>query len=136
MFPFDIEDEEIEIENEEAKEEVEPKEYGVDFATGQLTGEIVTGKDAIAVWCWFALHTKRYAHEQYSWDYGIELQDLIGKSYSIEYIESEAGRMIEECLTVNEYVQGIDGLTVTLEKDKLTCTFKIITDYGEVEMNV
>ena len=27
-----------------------PKEYGINFSTGQLTGQIVEGKEAIKVW--------------------------------------------------------------------------------------
>ena len=29
-----------------------PKEYGINFKTGQLTGKIVEGKEAIKVWIW------------------------------------------------------------------------------------
>lgn len=37
-----------------------PKEYGIDFATGQLTGKIVEGKEAIKVWIWNCLKTQRF----------------------------------------------------------------------------
>ena len=36
-----------------------PKEYGLDFKTGQLTGEIVEGIEAIKVWIWNCLHVQR-----------------------------------------------------------------------------
>lgn len=44
MFPFDIEDEEVDVEVEEAEE---PADYEIDFETGNLTGRIITGLDAI-----------------------------------------------------------------------------------------
>ena len=37
-----------------------PKEYGIDFKTGQLTGEIVEGIEAIKVWIWMCLHTQHF----------------------------------------------------------------------------
>ena len=55
MFPFaDTESDDI------TEEEYVPKEYGIDFKTGQLSGKIVEGVDALMVWCWIALHTPRY----------------------------------------------------------------------------
>lgn len=39
-----------------------PREYGVDFQTGQLTGKIVEGIEAIKVWIWLCLHTERFRH--------------------------------------------------------------------------
>lgn len=45
LLPAYIEDED---EIEELEEEIKPpREYGIDFKTGQLTGEIVEGKEAI-----------------------------------------------------------------------------------------
>ena len=44
MFPFDLDDDETEVDEIEEKE---PKDYEVDFKTGKLTGRIITGLDAI-----------------------------------------------------------------------------------------
>lgn len=134
MFPFDI-DEGEEILTEE-EEEVEYKEYEIDFETGQLTGRIVTGIEAIRVWVYLALHTAKYRYEQYSWDYGCELDTLIGKSYTNEYLESEIQRMLEECLLLNEHITEVELLDFENEDDKLNATIKVITDYGEEEINV
>ena len=134
MFPFDI-DEGEEILTEE-EEEVEYKEYEIDFETGQLTGRIVTGIEAIRVWAYLALHTAKYRYEQYSWDYGCEIEDLIGKAYTEEHAESEIQRMLEECLLLNEHITEVELLDFENEDDKLNATIKVITDYGEEEMNV
>lgn len=65
MFPFaDTESDDI------TEEEYVPKEYGIDFKTGQLSGKIVEGVDALMVWCWIALHTPRYRYYIYSDEYG------------------------------------------------------------------
>ena len=36
MFPFDLDDDEIDVEQ---REEKEPRDYEIDFKTGKLTGE-------------------------------------------------------------------------------------------------
>ena len=36
----------------------------------------------------------------------------------------------------NPHITGIDNLSVTHEKDLLKISFRLITDVGEVEMNV
>ena len=42
-----------------------PREYGINFQTGQLTGKIVEGVEAIKVWIWLCLHTERFRQAIY-----------------------------------------------------------------------
>lgn len=130
MFPFEEELEEI---HEGEKEIYYPREYGIDFSTGKLTGKIVEGKEAIAVWAYLALHIERYKFYTYSWYYGNEFKELIGKNYSKEYITSEVTRMVKECLE-HPYINGIKNLTIEQQEGKLHITFIIETDYGEEEI--
>lgn len=132
MFPFELEDD-SELEEDEI---TIPTEYEIDFETGQLTGKIVEGLEAIKVWIWLALHTNRYYYEQYSWQYGNEMDTLIGKTYSKELIDSELKRMIKECLIVNEYITDIKDFECTIDADSITAKFTVISDYGEVETSV
>ena len=133
MFPFDIEDEEIDLEVDEEKI---PTDYEIDFTTGKLTGKIVTGLDAIKQWVRIVLSTDRYYFTQYSWDHGCELQTLIGKNYDQALIESEVKRMIEDALLVNDDIESISDLTCEIVQDKLTATFTINTIYGGGEISV
>lgn len=134
IFPF--EDEEVELNEEE--EEYLPRERGIDFTTGQLNGKIVEGVDAVLVWAWLALHTPRFRHYVYSWDYGQEFDTLIGKGYPDAYIKAELQRMVEECLTVNPYIEDIDNFGYKKEGDKVIISFRILTDFGDkgVQMEV
>lgn len=126
MFPFDLEDEEeIEI-----KEQKEPKDWEIDLKTGKLTGRAVTGFDAIKQWVRIALSVDRYAFPQYTWDYGNDLSSLIGKNYDEGYLKSEAKRMIEDALSVNEDILAIEDFECSFKNDKLTATFKLNTTYG------
>lgn len=132
MFPFDL-DEEEEIEVDEQKE---PKDWEIDFDTGKLTGRIVTGFDAIKQWVRLVLSVDRYTFPQYSWDYGNDLSTLIGQHYDEAYIKSEAKRMIEDALSVNEDITGIENFECSLQGDKLVATFTLNTTYGSGEVDV
>lgn len=139
LLPSFIENDE-ELLEENRQEQTEPKEYEINFITGQLTGNIVTGLAAIKMWVYMALLTARYRYTIYSWDYGCELEELISLNYNKDQIESEAQRMIRECLEQNEFITGITNFNTTFKHSKLTCQFTIQTQYGnfsqEVEQNV
>lgn len=71
LFPF--------MESVEEKGRPKPhKEYQFDFKHGRLTGKKVSDKEALKVWIYKALHTSRYKHIIYSWDYGQDLEEIIG----------------------------------------------------------
>ncbi len=133
MFPFDIEDEEVDLEIEEEKE---PSDYEIDFTTGKLTGRIITGLEAIKQWARIVLSSERYFYPQYSWDHGVDFNRLIGQNYDQSYIQSEVKRMTEEALMVNKDILGIENLTCELVNDKLTVSFTINTIYGGGELSV
>ena len=131
MFPFDIDEKSLEDRQDKVF-----KEYEINFKTGQLTGRTVTGVEAIKVWAWLALKTARYSFQQFSWNYGSELDDLIGKGYAGEHVESEVKRMVTDCLKANKHIKGIRDFTCSFEDGKITAAFTIITDYGEADISV
>lgn len=130
LFPSYIEND---ITLKVAEKQIVPKEYGIDFKTGQLTGRIVEGKEAIKVWIWIVLQTPRYRYYAYTWDYGNEFEDLIGQGYTEEYIKAEVQRMTEDCLLINENIQNISDFGVSMLGDTLTISFTADTIYGSIE---
>lgn len=134
MFPFDLEDEDIDLE-ELAETKQFAEDYEIDFATGRLTGNIITGPDAVAQWARLALNIQRYVYPQYSWDYGSELGTLIGNGYDTDYIESEVSRMVTDALSPNEDIEGIRGLACDFEDGRLAVSFTLVTVYGETEVD-
>ena len=131
IYPF----ENAAQEETEAQEEVYiPKEYGINFETGQLSGRVVEGLEAVKVWAWLALQTARQRYYIYSTDYGQEYEDLIGKSYSKEYTDMELKRMTEECLLINPYITGIEDFEVTKAEDCVELSFKMVTLLGDEEV--
>lgn len=112
------------------------KEYEFDFHTGKLTGKILEGKEALKMWVYKALLTKRYIYPIYSWDYGQDLEELIGQGYETDFIKSEAERRIQECLMINEHIKGCHSLNINLVNDTLQISFTVNTTFGEVPINV
>jgi len=112
-----------------------PREYGVDFSTGQLTGLIVEGLEAIKVWIWNCLHSERYRYAIYSWQYGVEYEQYIGETISDEYLLSDCQTETEEALLVNPYITGITDFDAHLEGTKLCITFTVETTIGTLEVS-
>ncbi len=87
-------------------------------------------------WQWKAGKRLSYRWPVYSWNYGSELETLIGTSYSHAATQSEAKRYVGECLLVNPYIKGIKDLHTSFQEEKLNITFTAVTDYGEVMIHV
>ncbi|MFQ9112448.1 MAG: DUF2634 domain-containing protein [Butyribacter sp.] len=134
MFPFDLEDEEIDA--EELEEETEKQEYEVDIETGKLTGRMISGIEAVKQWLTIALAIDRYKYTQYSWENGSELSTLIGQGYEKDYVDSEVERMISEVAELNDDITDVSDFSITFEGDRLTISFKMSTVYGEEDMTV
>lgn len=108
-----------------------PQEYEVDFDTNLMTGRIVRGSEAVKMWAWNALHTARYRYDTHTWEFGSELDTLIGQPYSEEYTNSRAQKMVEDALLVNPHISEIADFVCGPDDDALVMSFTIITDFGE-----
>ena len=111
-----------------------PAEYGIDFNTGQLTGEIVTDLEAIKVWVWCVLKTERYRYPIYSWQYGTEYEQYFGETVPQEYLQHDCKTETEEALKVNPYIRGISNFLAVMERSHLKISFTLETDYGNAEV--
>lgn len=134
LFPFATDDEIALVTPDVTASSI--REYELDFATGRLTGRIVTGVDALCIWAYLALKAQRYRWVIYSWQYGEEYTNLIGYSFDGDYLYSEVKRYIEECLFINEHITAIEDLTVSQVKEKLYVKFKLVTDVGSKEVAI
>jgi hypothetical protein len=96
--------------------------------------KIVEGNEAIKVWVYKALLVPRYNYSIYSWNYGSELMDLIGKAYTPQLTKSEAKRYIEEALKINPYILDVNVIDTDFKDSILSANIKITTIYGESEV--
>lgn len=136
IFPF-FGDIEIAEENQELPFYTEIK---WDFENNKpflLNGEFVkvTGNEAIKTWIIKTLQVNRYKHIIYSFDYGEELESLIGKGYSQTLINSEVARLIKECLLINPYITSVDNIKITFKNEGLLLICcDVATVYGNVNL--
>ena len=98
--------------------------------------KMVEENEAIKVWVYLALLTNNKQYPIYSWDYGSEVKELIGKDYTKALVEAEAKRLIEECLLINPYILEVEVVNTSFIDTTLTCDIKITTIYGDMEVNI
>ena len=98
--------------------------------------KIVEGNNAIKVWTYKALLTPRYNHSIYSWDYGSELMDLVGKAYTPSLTKEEAKRYIKEALLINPYILEVNVVDTSFSNGILGADIKLLTIYGESEVKI
>ena len=96
--------------------------------------KIVEGNEAIKVWVYKALLTPRYNYSIYSWDYGSELMDLVGKAYTPSLTKEEAKRYIKEVLLINPYILEVNVIDTSFNNGILGADIKLLTIYGESEV--
>lgn len=98
--------------------------------------KIVEGNEAIKTWVYLALMTNNKQYPIYSWDYGSEVKELIGKNYTKALTEAEAKRYIEECLLINPYIISVDVIDTSFSDCTLSCNIKVVTIYGDMEVSI
>lgn len=79
------------------------------------------------------LNTERYEYPIYSYDYGIELDSLVGKDP--EYVRIELKRRIRECLLRDERIQGVENFVLAVTGDEMLCTFSVVSIYGDLTIS-
>lgn len=89
------------------------------------------GRDALAQAIYLILSVERYAHPIYSWRYGIELADLIGKPR--DYAMSEIKRRITEALIQDDRITGVENWSFQPGRRSVLVSFTVNTIYGAVE---
>lgn len=126
---------------QEIADSVVLREYAWDFIRNDFIFEngrqkVAEGLEALKIWAYKALVTERYKYLAYSWDYGQEIANLIGSNISSDFVKSEVKRYIEEAFSVNPHIKGIKNLSTAIEEDKISVDFTILSDLGEVGINV
>lgn len=103
----------FDVENELEEEKEPTLTYLVRLDNADIFGK-TDETEAMKQAIYKIISTERYQHEIYSWDYGIELNDLFGKPKS--YIRSEIVRRFEEALLQDDRVTALKDISVTFEK--------------------
>ena len=110
-------------------EEQPSKTYKMNTKDYVVTGycdELEAMKQAI----YKIINCERYQHIIYSWDYGIETEDLFGEP--ITFVIPELKRRIIEALTQDSRISGVDAFSFDTKKGIISVSFTVHTIFGDV----
>lgn len=100
-----------------------------------INDEIISKKtndlEAIKQAVYKILNTERYQYVIYSWNYGIELQDLFGEP--LPYVYPELKRRIIEALLADDRITDVSDFSFTHKRGEVSATFTITTTAGTFE---
>lgn len=108
------------------------KTYLFDFDKGDFVirdGKLVEcdGIEAIRVWIEKIIRTEKYRYLIYDGtEYGCHLEDLIiGNNYTMEFIQSELKREVEEALILNPHIKKISNFQIIRSSNSLTINMEV-----------
>lgn len=105
--------------------------YALDVENGRIRGK-VDGRESLRQAIYLILSTERYAYLIYSWNYGVELAELIGKPK--EYAYPEIKRCITEALLQDDRIEAVDGFDFKTKGKRVQVTFTVHSIFGDLEV--
>jgi len=117
----------IDLELEETEEIQPSRTYKI---SGNKIQGFVDGLEALEQAIYKVLNTEMYEYPIYSFSYGIELENLIGKDPI--FVQVELQRRIRECLMQDDRITDVDNFKFKLIGDEIKCTFDVHSIYGEI----
>ena len=88
------------------------------------------GLEALKQAIYKVLNTERYEYPIYSFNYGIELESLLGKDPI--YVQIELKRRIQECLLRDDRITEVDNFKFEVKGDEIKCTFDVHSIFGNL----
>lgn len=101
--------------------------WRIDFEKGRVVGYI-SELDAVKQSVFLILNSERYEYPIFSFDYGADLTNAIGKDQAL--IKSELNRRINDALTQDDRIERIENFTAEIQGDSIFVTFTVISKYG------
>lgn len=112
--------------------ELVPEENVETSRTYKLLGNRIQGYtdelEALKQAIYKVLNTERYEYPIYSFNYGIELESLLGKDPI--YVQVELKRRVRECLLKDDRITDVDNFQFEVNGDKIKCTFDVHSIFG------
>ena len=115
---------------EEVKEQTS-KTYYLNIEKNTISN-FCDGIEAMKQTIYCILNTERFEHLIYSWNYGIEIEHLLGES--ITYVIPELERVITEALMQDSRIVQVYNFKFEVNKNKVIVTFTVITTVGNIDI--
>lgn len=106
------------------------KTYKLYMEEGRIAKQ-TDGLEAMKQAVYKILNTERYRYVIYSWNYGIELQDLFGMP--LPYVYPELKRRITEALTWDDRIEDVSGFSFSHNRGEVAARFTVHTAVGSFE---
>lgn len=112
---------------------VEPasQTYRMDADFHNIRGHTDT-KKAVEQAIYKMLFTERYKYAIYSWNYGVELDDLFGQP--ISWVLPEIKRRVTEALLQDSRIKAVDDFTFDVRRGVVHTTFTAHSIYGDIPL--
>lgn len=124
-------------ERQDLLDRYEIREYHMWFtseAFGERTMGYVDKLDAIKQAIYHILMTERYAYLIYSNNYGVELEQYIGKEFG--YLEATIESTLKEALTYDLRIKDVVVTSIENKGDHALVKFTVYSIYGDLQMEV
>jgi len=105
--------------------------YYYDTVNKRIIGNI-DGKQAMKQAIYKIIETERYEYLIYDWNFGIELESLIGKD--ILFISAELERIFLEALKQDDRVLSLSDFIIKEESDSIFISFTANTTEGNIDI--
>ncbi len=111
-------------------EELPTKTFKLNGARQVIVGQ-ADELEAMQQAIYLILNIERYENLIYSWNYGIELHDLYGKS--VEYVLATLEWRIAEALLQDTRITEVTNFDFKTNGNKIHVTFTATTVFGDIE---
>jgi hypothetical protein len=118
------------LQNDFEYEELPTKTFKLDITSEAIYG-FTDGLEAMKQAIYLILNIQRYEYLIYSWNYGVELQDLFGQPVS--FVIPELKRRITEALMQDTRITDVSDFSFEVSKGKVHATFTVSTTFGDVQ---
>ena len=112
------------------------KAYKMELYKGNYILGFVDSQKAMEQAIYKIIRTERYKYIIYSWNYGIELEDLFGMP--VEYCVVELERRISEALLQDNRITAVQGFEFDIESERGTVLIKKFiaeTIFGKIQID-
>ncbi|MFB5674278.1 DUF2634 domain-containing protein [Paenibacillus terreus] len=106
--------------------------YRLDWNTNRIAGridELEAVKQAVLK----ILLTERYEHLIYSFDYGTEWTNILGKDRL--WVQSELNRVITEALMQDDRVEDVVNFRLSWQGNDAIARFTVVSSFGDFSMS-
>ena len=105
-------------------------DWKLDLLQNRMKG-FTDGQEAVKQAIYIILTTERYKYEIHSWNFGVELNDLIGQP--IPYVYPEIERRVIDALTIDDRIESVNKFEFSHTGNSVFATFTVNTVFGEID---